>query len=444
MSASQLPCAAVSRRIEIELTSKLSDAEWTWRAAGAKQPKGTLEATVLYEGAKAGDVVRAEADFEVDGITITSVAPPQGKRAEPENRLVVTGSSKKFEPVISTLAPKRGRGERGDRGDRASRPRGGKDGERRGGKRRDENRRKEGEGAEGARRSRSARSPRREAPTFRKLTPKDTNRKRVLETVPVEQRPIAEKVLRGGIPSVRQAIDAENAKAREEKRPEINGPALLSLAEELLPRLKAAEWMDRAEAAKEIIDEIGMRDLRAVVGSADAVARTEETRMLAAELREALERRTVQSRTQWTENLTSALDEGRIVRALHLSSRPPDPEFKFPAELLERLKNDAGAAMAPDAPKDRWKALIEAVAESPVRRTVEPAGFPSDAGEELTNEAKQLSGRIPALAKLLGVTMPPPPRRIPPKPAAPKPAGGEQAPAQDKPETPSEAKTESE
>ena len=35
----------------------------------AKQPKGVLEASVLYDGAKVGDVVRAEADFEIDGIT---------------------------------------------------------------------------------------------------------------------------------------------------------------------------------------------------------------------------------------------------------------------------------------------------------------------------------------------------------------------------------------
>ena len=34
------------RRIDIELTSALADGSWTWRAAGAKVPKGTLDAFV--------------------------------------------------------------------------------------------------------------------------------------------------------------------------------------------------------------------------------------------------------------------------------------------------------------------------------------------------------------------------------------------------------------
>lgn len=411
----------------------MSDSEWTWRAAGAKQPKGTLESTVLYEGAKAGDVVRAEAEFEVDGITITSVSPPKGQKQGPSGLLEIKGSGAKFEPVTSQLAPKRGggKGRGGERRGRRDDERGGRRDDRR--PRRDGERGERTERSEGGRRpARQARGGRPAAPSFKKLVPKDVNRKKVLEDVSIEQRPIAEQVLRGGIPAVRKAIEEENTKARAEGRPEVNGPALLSLAEELLPRLKAAEWLDRAEAAKEILDEIGMRDLRAVVGSADAVARSEETRMLAAELREALERKTVESRNQWVEQLKSALDEGRIVRALHLSARPPDPEFKFPAELLERLRVEAGAAMSPETPKDRWNMMLEAVAASPVRRNVEPAGFPEDAGEELTEAAKQVSGRIPALQKLLGVKMPPPPRKaIPPKPAAPKPDAATESAAPD-------------
>src|SRR3989442_13075714 len=74
----------MSRRIDIELTSVREDGTWTWRAAGAKQPRGVVDSSLLYEGARAGDGVRAEADFEIEGITIISVGPPQERRAAGE------------------------------------------------------------------------------------------------------------------------------------------------------------------------------------------------------------------------------------------------------------------------------------------------------------------------------------------------------------------------
>jgi hypothetical protein len=219
---------------------------------------------------------------------------------------------------------------------------------------------------------------------------------------------------------VRQAIDAENAKAKAEGRPEINAPAFIAIAEELLPKLKAADWMDRAEAAKKQVDEISVRDLRSVVTGADAVARTDEARLLASELRDALDRRTQQERENWLKEVTTALDEGRVVRALRLSARPPDAQSKFPPELLERLKEGAQDAMTPETQPDRWVTMIEAVSSSPIRRNVEPKGLPSEPGEALLNAAKQASGRIPALAKKLGVSIPPPPTKkaVPPKPVA--------------------------
>ena len=47
---------------------------------------------------------------------------------------------------------------------------------------------------------------------------------------------MAEQILRGGIPAVRQAVEEQNAKAREEGGPEIKADALLAMAEELLAR----------------------------------------------------------------------------------------------------------------------------------------------------------------------------------------------------------------
>ncbi len=116
----------MSRRIEVELTSTKPDGTWTWRAAGARQPKGELDAALLYEGAKVGDVVKVDADFDIEGIQVISVQPPKGKRSPKPELLEIIGPARKEELVTTTLAP-RGKGERrpredrGDRGDRGPR-----------------------------------------------------------------------------------------------------------------------------------------------------------------------------------------------------------------------------------------------------------------------------------------------------------------------------------
>src|SRR5437763_12190180 len=110
----------MSRRIELELTSNRDDGTWTWRAAGAQQPRGTLDGSILPGSAKVGDVLRAEADFDIEGITVLSVLPPKGARREPE-RIEIKGTEREFTPVMTTLAT-RGPGERRPRGDRPDRP----------------------------------------------------------------------------------------------------------------------------------------------------------------------------------------------------------------------------------------------------------------------------------------------------------------------------------
>src|SRR5436305_6717591 len=105
-------------RIDIELTSSRPDGTWTWRAAGARQPKGRVAASILHEGAKVGDVVKAEADFDLDGINVTSVMAPKTKKSGPE-LLPIIGSGREEELVThSPLAPEREGGDRGRRGDR--------------------------------------------------------------------------------------------------------------------------------------------------------------------------------------------------------------------------------------------------------------------------------------------------------------------------------------
>ena len=479
---------AMATRMELELTSTRPDGSWTWRAAGARQPKGVLDGSILYSGAKVGDVVRAEADVQIDGITILSVVPPRQKAAP--DRLEITGPPRDATPGVTTsLVSKGGRrppgrdrdrdradGDRGGRG----RPRGeggpgrpsgdrrfggpgerGREGDRErsrpGGERRDAGRGAGEQGPRGARpgapgrarpggeggrpgrpereRTRSGESAQAaERPGPKRLTPGTRHRDAVLAELPAEQRPIAEQVVRGGLPAVRQAIAGENEKAAAEGRPPVSGESILAIAEELLPRLKTAVWRDRAEAAAQMLDEVSIRDLRSVVAGAEAAARDDETRLLASTIREALERRLDQQRQTWIGEITRNLDEGRVVRALRLSSRPPDPAVRFPADVAVKLTEAAGAALAPDVAPDRWAAVLDAVASSPIRRTVKPAGLPSEAPEELLTTARQTAGRVPALAVLLGLPMPPPPgpaRPVPARPPAPR--GGARPPRPPRP-----------
>src|SRR5437660_1221791 len=108
----------MARRIDIELTSARPDGTWTWRAAGALQPRGVLDGGLLYHGAKAGDIVRADAEFEIDGITVIGVLPPKKKRGEPE-RLELIGPTTSPTPGVTTsLVSRAGRGPGGARHDR--------------------------------------------------------------------------------------------------------------------------------------------------------------------------------------------------------------------------------------------------------------------------------------------------------------------------------------
>ncbi len=236
-----------------------------------------------------------------------------------------------------------------------------------------------------------------------------------------EQRVVAEHVLRGGLPAVRQAVEEQNAKARAVAGPEIKADALMAIAEDLVLPLRAAEWRDRAEAAAASVDEISLRDLRSVVTGAD-VARDDEGRSLAVKLREALDRRSAAEQQAWTDEITTSLEAGRVVRALRLSGRPPEPGFRFPADLANRLSEAAGEALTADTTADRWAAVLEAIVASPVRRTIKPRGVPAELSPELTKAIRLAAPRVPALAGLVPDDKTAPTR--PPRPRGPRPVPG--------------------
>ena len=232
---------------------------------------------------------------------------------------------------------------------------------------------------------------------------------------------IADQLFRGGIPAVRQAIIDQNAARRSAGDAEVPGAALLTLAEDLLPKTRAADWCDRADAALEAGSSTNIRDLRALVVQADSVAKDEATRAMAGRLRDAMTGRVEGERTTWTNEITAAIDGGKLVRALRLTTKLPDTSAKIPAELQARIIAETNQGLSPATPADRWAALVEAAAEAPFRREIVPIGLPADASEALKETAAQASNRIPALLKVLGLTMPPPPRRATPATPPPRP-----------------------
>jgi len=287
----------MSRRIDIELTSTRPDGTWTWRAAGAQKPKGVLDGALLPQGAEVGTVLKAEAETDLDGLTILSVAAGKEKSSK-GNLLELIPNERPFEAVTQQLARRersdrgdRGGGDRRDRGDRKDR------GDRSGGDRERRDRPPRREGEQRPPRSSEPRKPRFQAPPElpqrpkpKRLKPGRAHRNAVLADLPEAQRPVAERALQGGLPAVRQAVNEQNQQLRAEGKEEIPAAGLLSMAEQLLPQLRVAEWLDRADAALGDVEELDLRDLRSVVAASDdpMVARDESTRELAVRLKEAL------------------------------------------------------------------------------------------------------------------------------------------------------------
>ncbi len=232
---------------------------------------------------------------------------------------------------------------------------------------------------------------------------------------------------------MRQAIATQNETLKAEGKPEVPAKSLLTLAEQMLPQVRAAEWRDRADAALADVDEIDLRDLRSVVGADDA-ARDEESRAIASQLREALTTRVEKEHSAWLDEIGTALDEARIVRALRLSTRPPKAGARFPAPLASRLTEAAGAALHATATTDRWVAVLEAIAFSPVRSSVVAVSVPDPIPDDLKAAVARSAGALPQIAAQFGieppaVTGPPKPRRPMPPRRPPKPAAQGARPA---------------
>ncbi|WP_419925627.1 hypothetical protein [Candidatus Poriferisocius sp.] len=483
----------MSRRIEIELTSQRPDGSWTWRAAGAREPKGELSSDLIAFSAGVGDELTVEAEFHMEGIEIIEVFQPKSKRPLPET-LEILGSGRE-QPLVTTklVANRRSRDRDRDAGDRRGR----------------QDRRGRSDSKDRDRRESRRDDDRSQA---KRLRPGRAHRQALIDGLPEEQKPVGERMVREGVASVEQALRAQRKKARDaaqakkeaarkaaeaeaagsepiaeagaseaevaaaldssepeakpekearpeseakpekEARPESEakpekeakpeseakpekeakpesgakpakqaakekgpdsepGDQFLAEAGKLLSRMRAAEWMDRAEAALAGIDDVDLRDLRSVVVASEDGATEDEAKAIAEDLRSKLTERVDREHAEWLAEVAATLADGRMVRALRLSSRPPKAGVPLPQDMVTRLTEAANAALAGDTPSKRWITVLGAVAFSPVRRTVQPLGVPENPDKELLAEVTRLSERVPHIAALFGVEPTPPPRR---------------------------------
>jgi len=391
----------MSRRIEIELTSKREDGTWTWRASGAREPKGVVVDSLVPAGAAVKDVLRAEVESDLDGTRVLSIQAPKQKTAR-TGLLELLPNEKPFEPVTQQLRKK------GPRDDKKRGPR------------RDRPANKDGESADRPQRNRR---PHFDAPPELPQRPKAKRVRAgrahidaVLAALPEAQRAIAEKVLSGGVPAVRAAIEEQNKTAVAAGQEKVPADGLVQIAEQLLPKLRVAEWLDKAEGAQKILTEIDLRDLRAIVVASNdpVIARDESTRKLAEAMKAGLVVRQETETKNWLEDIQAATNVGRVVRALKLSSQPPKAGVPFPPALAAQLATATTAALTIDAPAERWVALLEAAAFSPVHGKITPVAPSSQVSEELTKTVMRLGPLMPQIAALYGVT-------VDPKAPAPRP-----------------------
>ncbi|MXV91828.1 MAG: hypothetical protein F4121_06105 [Acidimicrobiia bacterium] len=396
----------MSQRLEVMLTSRRPDGTWTWRAAGARQPKGVLEDGLLPADAAVGDVLRVEADVSVDGIAVRQVLPTKTERPPSSPRLEHLGSKRFTEGV--TMAPNLAR----KASDRTESPRDGRRRKGGGGRPR--------EGGRPGRDSSGHRGGRDRPPRAPRLRPDNNHRDAWLETLSSDERAIAERLANEGIRAVRQALQSEGepGEGQEAGRAGDAGDPRLAVVEKLFSAYRVVDWRDRAEAARKVTDEVDLRDLRSVVAGIPAKCPDDEARSLADELRGKLAARVDREHSAWIADLGSLLRKGRMVTALRVSQRPPKAGTPLPESLAGSLQEGVKSQLNTGAEDDLWVRMLEAAAQSPIRLVLVAQEVPPEPSERLLRTVRRFGERLPALRTQFGEHLDAPPKVAEPESAA--------------------------
>ena len=378
-------------KIEVEITSQREDGSWTWRAIGAREPKGTVDASLLTSDVTVGAQFLVETEHFIDGLVVSKVF--ERKQSSNKGEIIeIIGSGKTLDPVTTQLAKKRNR----KSSKRAPSTKSGVS-EKKGKKFSKKN--IEGDNSQRETPKAKKRKAQAEYPKTKRLKAKRHYRNKALKNLPDETTRIGEILLRNGLPGLRKAISDQNQIAKRDNEPEIPEELLLKLAEHIYPDLKTAEWLDRADAAIKGIETVDLRDIRSVIVASDNVQKNDDVRSLSEELKNGFTKRVETDQNKWLKEVISTLKEGRIVRALRLSSRPPKAGFPLPEDLLNDLAEATNSALTSDVSPSRWGTLIEAAAFSPIHDRVDPQGIPSNPDEELLKIIQKISKKLPSVSE---------------------------------------------
>lgn len=409
----------MSRRISIELTSNKGDGTWTWRAAGAREPRGLISADLIPKGAGISSVFTAEVQSDMDGIAVLAVVESEDTRTAPET-IEVLGTGKRSTGVNFKGS---GRGRRQGRGENFGS--GGFGGD---GFGQEQSRRKQ----QGGRRKGRSQGTDQDRPA--RLRPARAHRKKWLASVPPEHAALAEQIASGrGIANEKigvseknnasengsvsekgsvaekgsasgvseKGVASEKSGASEKGVASVKGSvADKDVSAKLLDEYRMAEWQDRADLVLSNFEKIDLAEIRMLVSDAEAHARTPEARSQAQEAKQKLAERTERQHGEWLADLATHLSEGRVLRALRLSGQPPKAGVPLPLDLVKWLTTATADMLTPEAQPDRWEKTLQALAVSPVRRLVRPSQPPDAVSPQLTEAVKDLNPRFPHIAAL--------------------------------------------
>ena len=379
-------------KIDVEITSQREDGDWTWRAVGAREPKGTVDASLLPTNSIVGSKFLVETEYFLDGIVVTKVFDKK-QSSEKTETLEILGSGKQTDLVTTQLAKSK----------KSKRP----SKESFSNSRTNNREKKRGSREKDKPSAKTTRKPRKQNknvsdtpfPKSKRLKAKRHHRNEALKNLPNETKRIAEILLQKGLPGLRESIDVQNKTAKKAGEPEIPEDILLKLAEQIYPNLRTAEWLDRADGALRGMETIDLRDIRSVIVASDNVQKNNEVKSLAEKLKEGFNKRVETDQQNWLKEVISTLKEGRVVRALRLSSRPPKAGFPLPEDLLNSLTEATNAALAADVTQSRWGTIAEAAAFSPIHDRVVPEGVPENPSEELTKIIRRISSKAPSIVE---------------------------------------------
>jgi hypothetical protein len=374
-------------RIDIEITSVKDENTFTWRKQGAKQPKGIVDKSLLGSSTKVGDIFKVEIEQSLDGIDIVAVIDSK-KKAQGLNTPVIEIGIKKQSDAKVTLTKVKGKTEKKAAHNKDF----------------DRSHKNQEFKAEYKKRSNSNHEKKRSE--FLRINWVKTDS--FLETLSAQEKPIAELLIKGGMPSVRNAIKVQNEQAKANNLPEVAEAALLAIAEKLMPEVRKMQWLDRANSALEAGSKCPIRELKSLLASVDLKDETIKT--ILSQLKGLLKEVVEQQIKNWKEDMTKASEAGDIKRSLELLSSPPDRTATLDSNILEVMVKAVNDKFRSDLDPDNWIELVESLANSTLRTKITIEKIPFDATEATLATAKKYSGFIPSLAPLLGLKIPPPPR----------------------------------